>query len=211
MKEGGAKSESKSEAIDWDRIRSRIDSARQVLERGMNAGPEEKKRVLRERAKTLARAPERQREARQYLDVVEFGIAEETYAIEAASVLEVVPLADLTPLPGVPAFVSGIAMARGRVVTVVDIKKLFGIPEKGLADLHRIVIVGGEGAEIGILSDGVTGIRAIPVEEIGPPLPSFSGVGAEYLRGVTGESLVVLDAAKMLRDPRIAGRAENGR
>lgn len=187
----------------------RLDSARQTIDRGANASPEEKRIILRERAKALARVPERQDMARQRIDVVEFRLADETYAIEAAFVVEVFPLVDLTPLPGTPPFVSGIVTVRGRILSVVDIKRLFDLPEKGLTDLHQVIIVRKGDMELGILADEVTGMRSIFQDEIGPPLPTLAGIRAEYLRGVTKEALIVLDAGKMLSDPRIIVREKD--
>jgi purine-binding chemotaxis protein CheW len=187
----------------------RLDSARQTIDRGANASPEEKRIILRERAKALARVPERQDMARQRIDVVEFRLADETYAIEAAFVVEVFPLVNLTPLPGTPPFVSGIVTVRGRILSVVDIKRLFDLPEKGLTDLHQVIIVHKGDMELGILADEVTGMRSIFQDEIGPPLPTLAGIRAEYLRGVTKEALIVLDAGKMLSDPRIIVREKD--
>ncbi len=210
MKEPGGRSDkSKSASIDWSRIHGRLDSARQTIDRGSSASPEEKRIILRERAKALARVPERQDMARQRIDVVEFRLADETYAIEAAFVVEVFPLVDLTPLPGTPPFVSGIVTVRGRILSVVDIRRLFDLPEKGLTDLHQVIIVRGGDMELGILADEVTGMRSIFQDEIGPPLPTLAGIRAEYLRGVTKEALIVLDAGKMLSDPRIIVREKD--
>jgi purine-binding chemotaxis protein CheW len=204
MKESSVRfDKSKSTAIDWGRLHARLDSARQIIDRGANASPEEKRIILRERAKALARVPERLDMAREWIDVVEFRLADETYAIEAAFVVEVFPLVDLTPLPGTPPFVSGIVTVRGRILSVVDIKKLFDLPEKGLTDLHQVIIVRGEDMELGILADEVTGMRSIFQDEIGPPLPTLTGIRAEYLRGVTKEALIILNAAKMLSDTGI--------
>jgi purine-binding chemotaxis protein CheW len=200
---------SKSIAIDWSRLHGRLDSARQTIDRGANVSPEEKRIILRERAKALARVPERQDMTRQRIDVVEFRLADETYAIEAAFVVEVFPLVDLTPLPGTPPFVSGIVTVRGRILSVVDIKRLFDLPEKGLTDLHQVIIVREGDMELGILADEVTGMRSIFRDEIGPPLPTLAGIRAEYLRGVTKETLIVLDAGKMLSDPRIIVREKD--
>jgi purine-binding chemotaxis protein CheW len=204
MREGSVRlDKSKSIAIDWSRLHGQLDSVRQTIDRGANASPEEKRIILRERAKALARVPERLDMAREQIDIVEFRLADETYAIEAAFVVEVFPLVDLTPLPGTPPFVSGIVTVRGRILSVVDIKRLFDLPEKGLTDLHQVIIVREGDMELGILADEVTGMRSIFLDEIGSPLPTLTGIRAEYLRGVTKEALVVLDAAKMLSDPGI--------
>jgi len=56
------------------------------------ATAEGKRAILRSRAKTLAREPERKGEAEEYIETVAFLLAHETYAIETASIREVYPL-----------------------------------------------------------------------------------------------------------------------
>jgi len=97
---------------------------------------------------------------------------------------------------------------RGRVVSVVDLKRFFELPEEGLSDLNKAIIVSAPGMELGILADVVVGSRRIAVRELQPSLPTLTEIRAEYLRGVTGDRLVVLDAQKILDDPKLAVRQE---
>lgn len=101
--------------------------------------------ILRARAKALAQPPKDEPEADTLLDVLEFRLAEERYAVEIRHVSEVHPLKELTPLPGTPAFVLGVVNVRGRILPVVDLKKFFELPDEGLTDLHRIILVEGNG------------------------------------------------------------------
>ena len=57
--------------------------------------------------------------------------------------------------------------------------------------------------EFGILADSVTRVRQIPADELQPPLPTLTGVRADYLQGIHGDGLVVLDVARLLSDPKI--------
>ena len=57
--------------------------------------------------------------------------------------------------------------------------------------------------EFGILADAVTGIRKISLDIIQPVLPTLTGIRAEYLKGVTDERVVILDAKKILGDEKI--------
>jgi purine-binding chemotaxis protein CheW len=132
------------------------------------------------------------------IDVLEFQLAQEHYGIELNYVREVYPLKDLTPLPGTPAFVLGVTNVRGQVLSVIDIKKLFDLPDKGLTDLNKIIVVYAAGMELGVLADAVFGLKSLPLGEIQPSLPTLKGIREEYLRGVTRQSMVLLDAKKLL-------------
>ncbi len=166
----------------------------------------EKKQILKARARVLAREPQSVKAEKNdvpSLHAVEFLLTRERYAIESKYVRQVYPLKNLTPLPCTPPFVMGITNVRGRIVSVIDIKKLFDLPGQGLSDLNKLIIVHMDGLELGILSDNILGTRSVPIEEIQPSLSTFTGVRAEYLRGVTDEGLIILDAKKILSDERI--------
>ena len=159
--------------------------------------------ILRTRAKALARLSGHAPAAATLLDVLEFRLAQERYALETRYVREVYPLKDLTPLPCTPPFVLGIVNVRGSILPVFDLKKLFDLPEEGLTDLHRIIIVHGHNLELGLLADLSLGVRSIPLSSLQPSLPTLTGIRGDYLKGVTAERLVVLDLASLLADPRI--------
>lgn len=160
-------------------------------------------RILRARARALARPPALAREAETLLEVLEFRLARERYAVETRYVYEVVPLRDLAPLPCTPPFVLGIVNVRGRILPVFSLKKFFDLPEQGLSDLHQIIIVRGNDLELGLLADAIVDVRSIPVESLQPSLPTLTGIRGDYLKGVAAERLVVLDMAHILADPKI--------
>lgn len=159
--------------------------------------------ILRARAQALARPPKHAPDAATLLEVLEFRLADERYAVETRHVLEVYPLRELTPLSGTPAFILGVVNVRGRILPVVDLKRFFDLPEQGLTDLHRVILVEGNDLELGLLADAIVGVRAIPAESLQSSLPTLTGIRSEYLTGVTAERLVVLDVAGILADPKI--------
>ena len=188
--------------VDWDRIHRQIEAVGAAIESGYAPGPEERRRILQQRAEKLAHGRENTAEA-DSLEVVEFLLAHEHYGIESQYIREVCPLRSYATLPGVPSFVLGLINVRGQILSVVDIKKFFDIPEKGITDLNKVIIIGDTTMEFGILADAIIGVRDIAVSAIGPPLPTLTGIRAEFLKGVTGERLVVLDAVRILTDGKI--------
>lgn len=160
-------------------------------------------RVLRSRAQALARTPPRAPAAGTMLELLEFSLASERYALEARHIQEVQPLRELTPLPCTPAFVLGIVNVRGRILPVLDLKRFFDLPEPGLTDLHRIILVRGNELELGLLADVIVGVRNIAADSLQPSLPTLTGIRADYLKGVSEDRLVVLDLERILRDPKI--------
>ena len=135
--------------------------------------------------------------------MVEFRLAKERYALESRWVQEVCPLKELTPLPCTPPFVLGIVNVRGRILPVLDLKNFFDLPEQGLTDLRRLILVRGDDLELGLLADDIVGVRSLPMDSLQLSLPTLTGIRSDYLKGVTAERLVVLDLARILADPKI--------
>jgi purine-binding chemotaxis protein CheW len=200
--------QSKPRTIDWQELRQRLESARAELESSGSQAIEDKKRILRERAKALARKVENESPNKKQYEVLEFLLAYERYAIETRYVREVSPLKDLTPVPCTPTFVLGVINVRGQILSVIDIKRFFDLPDKGLTDLNKVIVVKSDAMEIGLLADVIVGVREVADEDIQPSLPTLTGIRSEYLIGVAKERLVVLDARKLLSDGNIVVQEE---
>lgn len=169
----------------------------------MIPGPDEKVRILRERAEALARSTEDRGGPDEQVTVVEFMLAHERYALELSYIREVYPLKDVTPLPGVPDFILGIVNVRGQILSIVDIRRFFELPERGLTNLNQVIILQSDDMEFGILADEILGARSIPRSAIQTSLPTLTGIRAAYLKGVTGDRLVILDGEKILADEKM--------
>jgi len=191
-----------------EELRDRLEKVRVQIEEGFQISPEEKKEILKGRAMELAREVEKREKDETHLEVVEFLLAHERYALELDFIREIYPLKEYTPLPCTPNFVLGIINVRGQILSIVDLKKFFGLPEKGFTDLDRILILRSDGKEFGILADEILGVRSIPVSDIQPSLPTLSGIHDKFLKGVTIERIVVLNGEKILSDPDIVVHEE---
>jgi purine-binding chemotaxis protein CheW len=163
----------------------------------------EAQRVLRVRAQALARPADSPPLVGRSLEVLEFSLAGEWYALEVSYVGGIEPLRNLAPLPCTPAFVAGLVNVRGRLLPVIDLKKFFDLTDKGLTDLHCVIVVRDRDVEFGVLADVIGSVRLIPVDSLEVALPTLTDIGAEFLKGVTPERLVVLDLARIFADPKI--------
>jgi purine-binding chemotaxis protein CheW len=174
------------------------------------ATPEEKRAVLRSRAKILAQEPAEKGETEESLAVLAFLLAHETYAIETRFIREGYPLTELTPLPCTPDYIFGIINIRGQILTIIDMKKFFDLPERGITDLNRVIVVQQEDMALGILADEIIGIRNIPEKGLSPPLSTITSLRAGYIKGVTGEGLILLDMERFLSDRQLVVHEEVG-
>lgn len=176
--------------------------------RGMGAlSSDAERRILRQRALVLAQEPAREATDIQ-LELVTFMLAQEQYAIEASYVREVYPLTDLVPLPCTPPFVVGVINVRGQILSVIDLRRFFDVPAQQATTLNKVIILQSHDLEVGILADAIVGTRSLSPAALQPPPPGLTGARTEYLRGVTSEPLMVLDASAILSDEALIVRDE---
>ena len=117
------------------------------------------------------------------VQLVVFRLSSEWYGVEITKAREVIEAGRITYLPSSPAYIAGIISLRGNILSVTDLKKLFGLPPEELTELSRIVVVESGTLETGLLVDEVAEVAVIPKNRIDPALATLSHEKAEYLEG----------------------------
>lgn len=158
--------------------------------------------VLAERAAKLAR-PEYGAVPEETAEILRFQLAYRQYAIEMRYVREVILTGEITPVPGTPDFIAGICAVRGQIISLVDLRALFLIPEKGLTDLNRVIVLTDGRLTFGILADTIRGVGTIPLDQVSPPAAIDTCPGGRYMMGIFTGDLQVIDASALLSDPAI--------
>ncbi len=148
--------------------------------------------ILKKRRLLLAKNDE-STAAGEYQDFLVFSLLPQKYALEIEYLFEVFPLKRITSLPGVPPFFMGIVNVRGKIVDIINLKPFFGIHETGLTELNKVIILREEAKEFGVIADSIEGTLQILPEEI-LPTPARFQAGQEFVRGMTREGILVLDA-----------------
>jgi len=187
---------------DWGQVRQKLEAGQAALEAGGRMGRDREEEILSERARELARPQREEATGGGSIDILSFVICGETYAVETAFVVEVLPLRELTPLPGAPEFILGIVYVRGRVLCLNDLSRFFGLPQKGLSERDKVVVLRKGEMEIGVLAEAIVGTRALARQDI-RALPAEGQAGHGLLKGVTPDGTSVMDGAVILDDPRL--------
>ncbi|MGE5552486.1 MAG: chemotaxis protein CheW [Betaproteobacteria bacterium] len=132
-------------------------------------------------------------EAEGELQLVVFALDEEEYGVPVGQVQEIIRMADITHLPKAPTYVEGVINLRSRVIPIVDLKKLFDLPETVRGESSRIVVVEVGGQTVGMTVDNVSEVLRLSAAAIDPP-PALAGGDSGYLAGVgkLGERLLML-------------------
>ncbi len=111
-----------------------------------------------------------------------FTLSEQRCALALSDVERIVHVVEITPLPKAPEIVMGLVNVRGRAIPVLNIRKLFNLPEVGIALSDQMIIARTSRRTVAILVDNAVGVVDYRQEDITPAEDLFRGIG--YLKGV---------------------------
>jgi purine-binding chemotaxis protein CheW len=136
------------------------------------------------------------------------------YAVDMASVAEVVPVPVMTRIPGGPAWLSGVVNWRGRVLPVIDLRPLVGAALSPLPTSARLVVLAEGDIEVGVVADMVPGLLDCDPRDL-EPIPGTIATGiAPLVRGVVDVdgpvALLATEAVLRLREQLPAARRAAG-
>jgi purine-binding chemotaxis protein CheW len=134
-----------------------------------------------------------------------FVLGPEAYAIQIDNIVEILKPLPITEVPRADTGVVGVMSVRGRLVTVVDLKRRFRLARTFTMDKKsRILLVDAAGEEIGLLVDEVLQVYRLAESEVEPPTvlgseqpPYVVGIG----RPPGGQVLLLLDLVPLFFIP----------
>jgi purine-binding chemotaxis protein CheW len=113
---------------------------------------------------------------------VEFGIENEQYAIQIQDIHEIIKMQNITQIPNVMTYVKGVINLRGKIVPVISLRNLFGLPEKEYSKHTRVVVVRHQEDTVGIIVDRVSKVSTF--SDIQPPPERVGGIDGNYFVGI---------------------------
>lgn len=185
-------------------------------------------RIWAERAVRLAQAPEEEETGKQ-ITLLLVRLGREIYGLDAQYVNRIEPVEHLTRVPRVPEWVAGVTNLRGRVLSVVNLARLFGLPAgTGHADNEHdaenhqestepyLAVVEAADVALALMVDNVLAVERIPLSKVQEAADTVRGLRSEYVLGVAerrdsastlkngNESMVVvLNLLNLLADQRL--------
>ena len=138
--------------------------------------------------------------------IVGFQVGRETYGVPITSLHEIVRVPEITAVPDAPSYVEGVINLRGKIVSVVDLRKRFGRPAPDVHRRNRILVVEHRGRLSGMIVDSASEVLKIPESEIEPAPSMMLESGLECITGLGkyhGRLIILLDVNKLLesREP----------
>jgi purine-binding chemotaxis protein CheW len=135
------------------------------------------------------------------LHIVGFKIGRETYGVPIKSLHEIVRVPEITAVPDAPDYLEGVINLRGKIVSVMDLRKRFGEKQNAPKRQNRILVVEHSGKLAGLIVDSATEVLKIPAADVEPPPAAFHEGGLNCVTGlgkVGGRLIVLLDMNKLL-------------
>jgi purine-binding chemotaxis protein CheW len=112
------------------------------------------------------------------VEVVEFILGGEHYALDIHLAREIVEMLQITPIPRAPHYISGVINLRGEITNIMNLNTMLGLVNQEARDNQKIIVLVPEavsGSNIGIIVDDVIGVLQVAesdVEHLGDGLAS---------------------------------------
>ena len=137
----------------------------------------------------------------QELHIVGFQVGRETYGVPIKSLHEIVRVPEITAVPDAPDYLEGVINLRGKIVSVMDLRKRFGEKHAALTKRNRILVVEHSGRLAGLIVDSASEVLKIPAQDVEPAPTVFQEGGLNCVTGlgkVKGRLVVLHDMSKLL-------------
>ena len=144
---------------------------------------------------------EREEPKEKALQFIIFRLAREWYGVEITKVKEIIKTGKITYLPSSPEFIAGIVNLRGNILSITDLKTMFGLPYEESTEKARIIAIGSGVLETGLLVDEVVESIEVPVSKIEPVLLTIPEEGGKYIEGqckVDNKLVALISVEKVL-------------
>jgi len=146
--------------------------------------------------------PESAREESQTRQFVTFVVGEEVFAVDMAPVQEIIRVPDVVAVPLAPSSLDGLANLRGKILPIVNLRRIFGFPEHANDDSTRAVVID-LGQSLGFVVDRVASVVGVDTRQIEDASAVKSSVKTELLSGLLKDvgghpMIMVLDFRKLI-------------
>lgn len=135
------------------------------------------------------------------LHIVGFKVGRETYGVPITSLHEIVRVPEITAVPDAPDYMEGVISLRGKIVSVLDLRKRLGETQIVSHRRNRILVLEHHGRLSGLIVDSATEVIKIPASDVEPSPTEFVEGGLKCVTGLgkhRGRLIVLLDMNKLL-------------
>lgn len=148
------------------------------------------------------------------IDIVEFELGNERYALDIQLAREIVEMIPITPIPRAPAYISGVINLRGEITNIMNLNTLLGLPDQEVRDNQKIIVLVPEavgGSNVGIIVDDVSSVIQVSDSDVDKIGEGFSSEFSSFVKGIikmknedeanAKKNLIIwLDMEKVIKD-----------
>ena len=116
--------------------------------------------------------------------LVVFSINNEEFGVDVSQVNIIERRMDIFKVPNTPEFVEGLVNLRGKVYTVFNMRKRFGLPAKDFDDNTKIIMVNTGSAIVGLIVDGVNEIIKVEDQNIEAAPAVLEDIKRKFLNSI---------------------------
>lgn len=205
--------------VDWEAVRRQMDEANQNLKSSEDISPAALEQAWARRSAKIAHKTQEEQPG-DTIQVAIIGLDNELYGLDVHHIFEIRALESITFVPRVSAWVLGVVNWRGRILSVIDLRRFLGLPSNHLEtktkNTRRLIVVQAGEMEVGIRADEVFLIESIPVSKIRADAGDTSGINPEFVDGIftrvgqdeTQQVMVLLNLPALLAAPSLVVREE---
>jgi purine-binding chemotaxis protein CheW len=135
------------------------------------------------------------------LHIVGFEVGRETYGVPITSLHEIVRVPEITAVPDAPDYMEGVINLRGKIVSVIDLRKRLGEKKVTSTRRNRILVVEHKGRLAGLIVDSATEVLKIPASDVEPSPTTLQAGRLNCVIGLgkyKGRLIVLLDMTRVL-------------
>jgi len=136
------------------------------------------------------------------LHLIGFRVGRETFGVPIHLVHEIVRIPEITAVPDAPEYIEGVINLRGKIVSVIDLRKRFGEKELTVDRKNRVIVVEVDKKLVGLIVDAASEVLKLPPAEIENPPNVFKEGELNYVTGVgklKGRLIILIDLTKILQ------------
>ncbi len=148
------------------------------------------------------------------IDIVEFELGGERYALDIQLAREIVEMIPITPIPRAPPYISGVINLRGEITNIMNLNTLLDLPDQEIRSNQKIIVLVPEaagGSNVGIIVDDVSSVIQVPESDVDKIGQGFASDFSSFVKGIikmksedqaeTKKNLIIwIDMEKVIKD-----------
>lgn len=189
--------------IDWTAVHRRLAEGQASLAGLTEVGGERLEALLRERARALAE-PGKAAVRPATVQALVVRVGAERYGLELSRLAGILPFASCAPVAGGPSELLGLVNARGEIWAAFEFHRLLGAGAAEAPAGGYVVLLRHGRRRVGLRVDEADRVRALIRADLKRPPGTASGIATEFIKGVTSDSVILVDLDALWTHPAIA-------